>query len=334
LVTGGGGFLGATLVRQLLAEGYEVRGFSRRRYPDLERLGATWVSGDLREANRVSEACRDVDVVFHTAAFAGVWGSWKTYHGINVEGTRHVIQGCQRHSVRHLVYTSSPSVTFDGGDQEGVDESAPYPRKFLAHYPHSKAIAEQEVLAANNEGEGLRTCALRPHLIWGPDDPHLIPRLVDRARRGRLRKIGDGKNLVDICYVDNAAEAHRLAAADLFDKGRAAGRAYFISQGEPVCCWDWINEVLQLAGQSPVNRSISYRAAYAIGAVLEGVYACLRRKNEPPMTRFVAAQLATSHFFDITAAKRDFGYRVSISTAEGMDRLRRAWQERAENHAP
>ncbi len=332
MVTGGGGFLGATLVRQLLAHGHEVRGFSRQRYPDLERLGATWVTGDLRDSSRVADACQGIDVVFHTAALAGVWGSWKTYFEINAQGTQNVIDGCHRHHVGHLVYTSSPSVTFAGGDQQGVDESAPYPRKFLANYPRSKAIAEQKILAANDEN--LRTCALRPHLIWGPDDPHLIPRLIERARRGRLRRIGDGQNLIDICYVDNGAEAHCLAADDLFAQGRSAGKAYFISQGEPVRCWDWIDEVLEMAGEPPLERSISYRAAYAIGAVLEGVYWGLRRGDEPPMTRFVAAQLATSHFFDITAAKRDFAYTPTVSTDEGMDRLKRAWQESRRNNAP
>jgi nucleoside-diphosphate-sugar epimerase len=319
MVTGGGGFLGAALVRQLIQMGYQVHGFSRKSYPELIDLGATWSTGDIRDADAVAQACRHVDVVFHTAALAGVWGDRATYFGINTRGTENVIAGCRAHQVQKLVYTSSPSVTFDGGDQNGVDESVGYPNKFLAHYPHSKAFAEQAVLAANNQQ--LSTCSLRPHLIWGPDDPHLIPRIVDRARRGRLRRIGNGQNLVDICYVDNAASAHCRAAAELFGEAKCAGKAYFISQGEPVNCWDWIDDVLTIAGEEKLSKSISYRSAYFVGGILESIYSVLRRKAEPPMTRFVASQLATSHYFDVTAAKRDFGYEAEVTTADGMSRL-------------
>lgn len=321
LVTGGGGFLGAVLVRQLLEKGYAVRGFSRNRYPALEERGATWSVGDLRNRDDVQAACEGMDTVFHTAALPGVWGSWETYHGINTLGTQHVLNACRRQGVQRLVYTSSPSVTFDGGDQEGVDESVGYPTKFLAHYPHSKALAEQLVLAANDDN--LATCALRPHLIWGPGDPHLIPRIIDRARSGRLRRVGNGENLVDICYVDNAADAHRQAATELTGEAKCAGKAYFISQGEPVNCWQWIDEVLELAGEPPLEKSVSYRAAYTLGGLLEFVYRVTGRASEPPMTRFVAAQLATSHYFDISAAQRDFGYQARVSTEEGMRRLAR-----------
>jgi nucleoside-diphosphate-sugar epimerase len=220
--------------------------------------------------------------------------------------------------VRRLVYTSSPSVTFDGRDQCGVNESAPHPKRWLAHYPHTKALAEQHVLAASDAE--LATCSLRPHLIWGPHDQHLIPRLIERARRGQLRQVGDGKNTIDAVYVENAAAAH-LLAADALAQGRAAGQAYFITNGEPVNCWQWINEILALANLPPVTRRVSFRAAYAAGAVLEGVWTVLGRSDEPRMTRFLAAQLATSHYFDISAARRDLGYEPQISMAEGMRRL-------------
>jgi nucleoside-diphosphate-sugar epimerase len=237
------------------------------------------------------------------------------------------------------VYTSSPSVVFAGRDQCGVDESMPYDFAWMrankAYYSESKACAEQAVLAAN--GHGVKTCALRPHLIWGPGDTHLIPRLIERARSGRLRRVGDGTNLVDITYVENAAEAHLRAADALamaspsaeFDElprvealsPSPAGKAYFISQGEPVNCWQWIDDVLQLAGLPPVERSMSYKTARRIGAGCEAAYRVLRFRGEPPMTRFLAAQLATSHWFDIAAARRDFGYQPRVSTAEGMLRL-------------
>jgi nucleoside-diphosphate-sugar epimerase len=319
LVTGAGGFLGRYIVEQLLARGDRVRGFARGNYPELSEQGAQLIRGDLRDTAAVAAACEGVDVVFHVAAVAGIWGPWEHFYSINTLGTRNVIDGCRQAGVGKLVYTSSPSVTFDGHDQCGVDESAPYPTRWLCHYPHSKALAEQAVLAANDAS--LPTCSLRPHLIWGPRDDHLIPRLLDRARSGRLRRIGDGTNQIDIVYVENAAVAHLQAADALRPGSPVAGRAYFISQGEPVNCWTWIDEILALANLPPLRKSISAKSAYRLGASLECIYRLLRKKTEPLMTRFLAAELSTSHYFDITRAREDFGYDPKISTAAGMQRL-------------
>lgn len=321
-MTGPGGFLGRALVRLLLAEGWDVRGFSRRRYPELERLGMHGLTGDLQDAAAVAEACRDREVVFHVAGVAGIWGPWREYYGINTLGTQHVVSGCVRHGVSRLVYTSSPSVTFDGRPQSGVDESVPYPARWLCHYPHSKALAERHVLESNGR-DGLWTCALRPHLIWGPGDDHLVPRLIQRARQGKLRRVGDGSNRIDMIYVENAALAHRLAAEALGEGAAASGRAYFLSQGEPVGCWQWIDQLLGLAGLPPVRRGISYQVAWRVGALYEAAYKLAGIGSEPPMTRFLAAQLATDHYFDIGRARRDFGYVPRISTDEGMERLGR-----------
>jgi nucleoside-diphosphate-sugar epimerase len=323
LVTGAGGFLGLYIVEQLIAAGATVRALSRRRSPALDALGVETVQADLRDRQSVINACEGIGVVYHAAGVAGIWGPWDHYYGINTLGTRHVIEGCLTHNVRKLVYTSSPSVTFDATDQCGIDESAPYPTRWLCHYPHTKALAEQEVLAANGKS-GLLTCALRPHLIWGPRDQHLIPRLLARARSGRLRRVGDGRNLIDMVYVENAAAAHLQAAEALRPGSVVAGRAYFISQGEPVNCWQWINQILELAALSPVRRALSTRAAWGVGAAFEAVYSLLRLRREPPMTRFLAAQLGMSHYFDISRARRDFGYQPPVSTAEGMRRLE-AW---------
>ncbi len=320
LVTGAGGFLGLYVVEKLVARGDRVRAFCRGDYPELERLGAEIVRGDLRDRQAVRAACRGVDVVFHAAGVAGLGGPWSLYYGINTLGTRHVLEGCRAAGTHKLIYTSSPSVTFDGSDQCGVDESAPYPTRWLAHYPHSKALAEQMVLAANGR-DGLCTCALRPHLIWGPRDRHLVPRLLARARSGKLRRVGDGTNLVDMIYVDNAADAHLQAADALGPGSPVAGRAYFLSQGEPVNCWGWIGEILELAGVPPVTRSISLGTAWRIGAVCELIYRLLHLSGDPPMTRFLAAQLATSHYFDISRARADFGYQPQVRTAEGMEKL-------------
>jgi nucleoside-diphosphate-sugar epimerase len=291
--------------------------------PALETLGVECIHGDIFDAAAVERVCSGIEVVFHVAAVAGIWGPWEYFYNTNTRGTEHVIRGCQAAGVQRLVFTSSPSVTFAGRDQCGIDESAPYPKKWLAHYPHTKALAEQAVLKANGQ-QGLLTCSLRPHLIWGPRDQHLIPRLLDRARKGQLRQVGGGSNLIDAVYVENATAAHLLAADALAPGSPACGNAYFITNGEPVNCWQWINEILALAGLPPVRRKISLAAAYAAGAVLEGLWTVLGRTDEPRMTRFLAAQLGTSHYFDISAARRDLGYQPRISMEEGMQRLRAA----------
>ncbi len=334
LVTGAGGFLGLYLVEQLLARGDEVRTYSRRTYASLDALNVDAVQGDLQNKAATIAACEDVDVVFHNAGVAGIWGPWQHYHGINTVGSQNILQGCQQHGVKALVYTSSPSVTFNGDHQSGVDESEPYPDNWLCHYPHSKALAEQEILKAN-DAHGLKTCALRPHLIWGPRDQHLIPRLLDRARTGKLRIVGDGANMIDMIYVENAAHAHLLAAdALLAGSDKVAGNAYFLSQDQPVNCWDWINEILQLAGAPQVTRRIPFKTAWRIGAAMEAVYKVCRIQSEPRMTRFLAAQLARDHYFDISAAKNDFGYQPQISIEEGMQRLGAELRDGAADTSP
>jgi len=325
LVTGGGGFLGRYICEQLVARGDRVRSFGRGAYPELETLGVEVVRGDICDRKSVVHACRDIDCVFHVAAVAGVSLNRSVYVQTNLMGTRNVLTGCRAYRVPRLVYTSSPSATFAGIDQCGINESTRFDLDWLAkhrcYYSHSKALGEAGVWMRNGHA-GLKTCSLRPHLIWGPRDQHLIPRLIARAKSGRLRRVGDGTNLVDMIYVENAAEAH-LQAADALaqENSPAAGNAYFLSQGEPVNCWQWIDEILALAELPPVRKSFSQRTAWRLGAGLETVYRLLRLRGEPPMTRFLAAQLATSHWFDISAARRDFGYSPHVSTAEGMQRL-------------
>jgi nucleoside-diphosphate-sugar epimerase len=324
LVTGGGGFLGSAVVRQLVGRGVRVRSLARQRYPALDALGVEQVQGDVADAAAVTAAADGCDAVFHVAAKAGVWGRADDYHRANVLGTCNVIAACRARGVRRLVFTSSPSVVFGTSAIEGGDESLPYPTRHLADYPRTKAVAEREVLAAN--GPYLATVALRPHLVWGPGDNHLLPRLLTRARSGRLFRVGDGRNRADVTYVDNAAAAHMLAADRLAPGSPVAGKAYFLSQGEPVEVWPFIDRLLAIVGQPPVTRSIPAGAAYAAGAVLEFVYGVLRREDEPRMTRFLAKQLAVSHWFDITAARRDLGYEPAVSTEEGLRRLAESLQ--------
>jgi len=327
LVTGGGGFLGSAIVRQLRARGDEVVSFSRANYPELAALGVEQRSGDLADQQAVLEAARGCDTVFHVAAKAGVWGSFEDYHRANVIGTENVLAACRAHAIQRLVYTGSPSVVFDGSDVEGGDESLPYPAHFEAHYPHSKALAEQAVLSANSPT--LATVSLRPHLIWGPADNHLVPRIVARGRAGKLRRIGQRPCLVDTVYVDNAAEAHLNAADRLTPGAPPAGKAYFITNGEPLPLWEMVNRILAAAGVPPETRSISPSIAYAAGTICEGIWKALRLSGEPPMTRFVARELSTAHWFDISAAKKDLGYRPKVSVDEGLKRLAQWFNEGA-----
>jgi nucleoside-diphosphate-sugar epimerase len=320
LVTGANGFLGSYIVRELVDRGYQVTAMTRRRDDNPAGQSIRPAYGDVRNFESVEKACEDQDIVFHAAAISGIWGPWKMYHSTNTVGTRNVVEACLKTGVKKLVYTSSPSVTFDGHHQLNESESAPYPRQWLAHYPHSKALAEQCVLDANDDRQ-LMTCALRPHLIWGPGDRHLVPRLIDRARKRQLRRVGDGTNRVDNIYVENAAMAHVQAAEAMEVGSPVCGSAYFISQDDPVNLWGWINEILEIAGVPKVRQSISYYWASKLGHALEAWHSIRNLESEPRMTRFLAAQLAKSHFFDISRAKQDFGFYPRVSMSEGMRRL-------------
>lgn len=320
LVTGGGGFLGRAIVKRLLERGDSVRVLGRCDYPDLERMGAQCVKGDIADATIVQTACAGMEVVFHAAAKVGLWGRYGEYYKANVEGTRHLLRACQDEGVSRLVFTGSPSVVFDGREVEGWDERAPYARRYDSHYSHTKAVAEEMVLAAN--GRGLATVSLRPHLIWGPGDNHIVPRLIAQAKAGRLRRIGRDDKLVDTTYIDDAAEAHLLAANRLLVSPSIGGRVYFISSGEPWPQWRIINGILAAAGVPPVERSMPKPLAHAAAFACEAAWRLLGREDEPPLTRFVVRNLTTAHWFDISAARRDLGYAPKVSIEEGLWRLK------------
>ena len=320
LVTGGGGFIGRYVVKKLLDRGDRVRILGRKNYPDFQKLGVEIVQADLRQNQAVEKACRGMDCVFHIGSLTGIWGKRRDFYQTNVMGTRHIISGCHKHGVPKLIYTSSPSVVYDQGDQINIDETTPYPKKYLCPYPETKAIAEQLVLGAN-DNQKLATTALRPHLVIGPGDTNLIPRLLDRAKRGKLMIVGDGTNRVDLTYVENVAHAHLLAADKLIPHSPIAGEAFFISQGEPVILWEWINRLLEKMDIPKITKSISLAKAKKIGRLIEIVYHILHLQKDPPMTRFVASQLGTSHYFNISKAKKYLGYTPIISLKEGVDIL-------------
>jgi nucleoside-diphosphate-sugar epimerase len=317
LVTGGGGFIGGAIVEKLVDRGDSVCSFSRNYYPQLTSMGVDQYQGDISDPVAVENACKDQNVVFHVAGKPGIWGRYRDYYNTNVVGTQNVVTACQRYQIRALVYTSSPSVVFNGQDMEGVDESMPYPKKFHTHYHKTKALAEQFVIRSVDDD--FRAIILRPHLVWGPKDVNFVPRIISRAKR--LIRVGNGKNLIDAVYIDNVADAHVLAADKLMQDPKLSGKIYFISQDNPIYLWDMINAILKAAGMKPVKRAVSHRLAWLIGGVLEIIYKLLHLKVEPQMTRHLADELVTAHWFDISAAKRDLGYIPRVSTEEGLRRL-------------
>lgn len=317
LVTGGGGFLGRRIVELLLERGDDVTFLARGHYPEVEALGARGLQIDLCDAEAVSTAVHGQDAIIHVAAKAGFWGDEADYRRINVDGTRNLIDAAERHEVPRLIYTSTPSVVGYADDTENAPRDLPYAEEHWSPYPKTKAEAERMVLAANSEL--LATCALRPHLIFGPRDNNLMPRVVDRAKSGKLPIVGDGTNKVDMTYVDNAAWAH-LDALDALTSHQApcAGKAYFISNDEPVELWTWLNEdFLDGLDIPPVKRKVSLGLASTLGGVMEWAWNTLPLKGEPRMTKFLASALARSHWYDMGPAKKDFGYHVRVPMKEG-----------------
>ena len=310
LVTGGGGFLGTHIIKELLKNSsYIVTNFSRHSYSHLEDLGVPTIKGDIRKREDVEKALsQGFDAIFHVAALAGVWGKYEDYYGINYEGTKNLVEVAKAMGIQRFVYTSTPSVVFNKDDLLGVGEEQPYATEFLNAYSETKTMAEKLVLAAN-DNQNFLSCAIRPHLIWGPGDPHLFPRVIQKGKEGKLKIVGDGENMVDIVFVENAALAHVQAFEHLKANSRVCGQAYFVGQERPVKLWGFINQILGFVKVDPVMNSIDVTTAYRIGWLLEKVFKLLGiMKPEPPMTRFVALNLGKSHYFSHEKAKRDFGY--------------------------
>ncbi len=307
LITGAGGFLGSAIAKKLVAKGHRVMNFSRSSYPHLAKQGVPTICGDLSNYLEVEKALENIEVVFHVAAKAGMWGRYRDYYQTNTLGTENIIRACKKHKIKKLIYTSTPSVVFGRDDLCGQDEQLVYPKKYLCNYAETKMLAEKMVLESNDKD--LMTVALRPHLIYGLGDPHITPRLIDRAQKGQLRVIGDGTNMVDVTHVENAAEAHIQAFEKLFYNSPVSGNAYFIGDSEPVNLWDFINKLLEKNGVKPVTKKISASLAFTLGHMMEIIFHLLGiYKRDPKMTRFIALQMSKSHNFSHEKAKSDFGY--------------------------
>ncbi len=315
IVTGGSGFIGGRIVRRLLENGHEVHVLGRT--TPKEESGSVFHQVDLARETIPEVICKGADACFHIAAKAGIWGSASSYHAANVLATRQVLEACHTHGINILIHTSSPSVVFSGEPFRGADESLPYGSNWLCHYARTKAEAEREVLGANGKN-GLKTLALRPHLVWGPGDPHLLPKAIARHMAGKLRIVGSGENRMDLTHVDNVAHAHILALDALASGRHSGGQAYFISQDDPVALWKWLNHLFSHLDLPPLSKKISFRSAYSLGFMLELTWKVLRLTGEPPMTRFVAVQLAKDHWFSIDAARRDLGYEPIVSMEDGL----------------
>lgn len=322
-LTGGGGFLGLATARALVAAGHEVRSFSRGAYPALEALGVAHVRGDLSVEADVVKAAEGCDAVVHTAAKAGVWGPYEEFWRANVLGTRHVIAACRAHGIARLVHTSSPAVVHAGGDIHAGDETLPLTARFWTHYQETKTWAEREALEARSDT--LAVAALRPHLIWGPGDPHMTPRILSRIRNGRLALPGGGENIIDTLYVDNGADALVCALERLEPGAPCDGGRYFITNGEPRPLEEMVLGIARAAGVEARVVNVPMPVARAAGALLEGAYRFAGVKAEPTLTRFTVEYLGTTHYFAIEAAKRDLGWAPKISVEEGLERLRRSF---------
>ncbi len=319
LVTGAGSMLLAGVARTLVERGDDVVCLQRRA---VEIPGAQVVQGDVRDAAAVLAAARGCDAIVHGAARVGVVGGWEEFRSVNVAGTEHVLFAAVERSVRRLVYVSTPSVAHSGHSIVGEGAAPAVTGRKGAFYAESKAVAEGLVLAANSPQ--LAVVAVRPHLVWGPGDTQLVGRIIERARAGRLAVVGSGSALIDSTYVDNAISAH-VAALDAVRPGAAcAGRAYVVANGEPRTVRELLEGICTAAGVPFEPRHVPLAVALRVGSVVERVWPRLR-KDEPPITRFLAEQLGTAHWFDPRPARDDLGWSPTVSLDEGLERLRQSF---------
>lgn len=331
LVTGASGFLGQHIAKQLLDAGHEVTNFSRSTPAALTEIGISTINGNIRNYDDIQKASSGFDAIIHTASLVAMWGKWEDFRATNIDGTNNVIQACIENNINKLVYTSTPSVVFGNKSLTGVDESTPYPKKYLADYAKSKAAAEKNVLHANSEK--LMTVALRPHLIFGSDDKNLIPRLLSKFKKSQLLIIGDGENTVDVIHVKNAAFAHILALESLKENSPSLGQAYFLGQERPVNLWNFINAILKQYNLGPIDKKISSKKAYFIATLIEFTYKFFKiTKHEPPLTRFMVKQFTKSHYFNHQKSLNDLGNYYLLNIEDALKELNYTKHSSGQSH--
>jgi nucleoside-diphosphate-sugar epimerase len=317
LVTGGSGLLGRTTCAALAARGHEVVALQRHRSAE---LACEQVLADVNDAGAVASAAAGCDAVIHAAARVGVAGSREEFVRANVGGTGAVVAACREAGVPRLVVVSSPSVGYESTATVGAGASAPITsRNDRSWYSESKAEAELLALAANDST--LAVTAIRPHAIWGPGDTQLVGRIVERAREGRLFVVAGGRALIDTTYVDNAADALVAAVEHLTAESELAGRAFVVSNGEPLPVRSLLEQICAAAGVPPPRRDLPLGAARLMAAAAERVWARRRPDEDPPATRFLVDQLALAHWFDPRPFREATGWQPAVSIAEGMRRL-------------
>lgn len=312
LVTGASGMLGRATARGLLERGDQVTVLQRRP----SGLPCREVLGDVADPAVTRRAARGQDAVLHLAAKVDVTGPWAQYAHANIGGTRAVVDACRVAGVGRLVHVSSPSVAHAGAALVGAGAGRADPAAARGRYARSKAVAELDALAADSPS--LAVLAIRPHLVWGPGDPQLVARIVQRARSGRLPVIGSGTALIDTTYVDNAAAA--LAAA-VDACGPVRGEALVVSNGEPRPVAEVLARLCRAAGVPGPRGRVPFGAAWLAGAAAEAVWAGTGRRSVPPLTRFLAEQLATAHWFDQRRTRAALGWRPGVTLDEGFARL-------------
>jgi nucleoside-diphosphate-sugar epimerase len=320
LVTGATSLLAGSIATTLLERGDDVRCLQRNPAAvDVEQH-----LGDVRDRDTVAAAVRGCDAVVHAAARVGVVGPWEEYRSVNVDGTRNVVDAAGRLGVGRLVHVSSPSAAHGGRAIVGAGAESAVTGRRRAFYAESKALAEIDAIAAN--GPSLGVVVVRPHLVWGPGDTQLVGRIVDRARSGRLALVGGGAALVDTTYIDNAVDAHVAALDAIVPGARCAGRAYVVANGEPRPIRDLVAGICAAAGVAFEPRHVPAPVARFAGTVVERLWPIFR-DGEPPLTRFLAEQLGTAHWFDPRPAADDLRWRPEVSLDEGLVRLA-AWFRR------
>jgi nucleoside-diphosphate-sugar epimerase len=318
LVTGASGMFGKAVATALVHRGDDVTVFQRSR----SGLDCREILGDITNPDDVTRSLDDVDTIVHMAARVSPIGPPSAFEDVNVRGSANVVAAANQAGVTRLVNISSPSVAHLGAPQIGAAAAPAQPLRARSRYARSKAKAEILMLEADRPG--LAVVSLRPHLVWGPGDTQLVERVVQRARAGRLRLVGPGAALVDTTYVDNAAQAV-MAAIDGAE--RAHGQALVVSNGEPRPVAELLRSICLATGVEPPTRHLPLGVNKAIGVGAELIWNGLGLRSDPPMTRFLAEQLGTAHWFDQRATRELLQWKPSISLAEGLERLARHAQQ-------